>query len=351
LLALHNFESANGTLPKGINLPYVNSYTYSQVSDQLVADQTEPFGPNWAVMILPYLEQQALYNASNVGAYPGWSGPYNPGGGVKAPKDAPNPTNYNMDWANSTLHTTWLNVMRCPSDSNNSTSNPFFTASDNLAFPGLAPNSMAGPPLLNWARGNYGAIQGATDMDNTVNGYGGNSHAPYSPATKVGVMGANFGFQLKDITDGVSNQIFIAEMRAGITTSDGRGVWAIGFGGMSLCCEARSYNSGPNSNFMVPGGPPNCDDGGDENQTCWTFASQFPNRDKLGMPCNCSTGTTVGKGGLNNVGGQARSLHPGGVNVGLGDGSVRFIKNTIANYVWYELLVSIDGGVISADSY
>src|SRR5262249_60612 len=54
LLGMHNFESANGTLPKGINLPYANGYTYSQVSDSLVADHTEPFGPNWAVMILPY---------------------------------------------------------------------------------------------------------------------------------------------------------------------------------------------------------------------------------------------------------------------------------------------------------
>jgi prepilin-type processing-associated H-X9-DG protein len=44
-------------------------------------------------------------------------------------------------------------------------------------------------------------------------------------------------------------------------------------------------------------------------------------------------------------------LPPGRVNVGLGDGSVRFIKNSIANYVWYELLVSIDGGIISSDQY
>ena len=47
---------------------------------------------------------------------------------------------------------------------------------------------------------------------------------------------------------------------------------------------------------------------------------------------------------MHNVGGQTRSLHPGGVNVGFGDGSVRFIKNTIANYTWYELLVSTTAG-------
>lgn len=30
----------------------------------------------------------------------------------------------------------------------------------------------------------------------------------------------------------------------------------------------------------------------------------------------------------------ARSLHPGGVNVGLGDGSVRFVKDSIVPSVW-----------------
>src|SRR5262249_1819514 len=152
-----------------------------------------------------------------------------------------------------------------------------------------------------------------TDMDNTVNGYGGESHAPFKGATKKGVMGANYGVKLAAVTDGLSNTIFVAELRAGLAPSDGPGVWAVGFGGMSLCCEARSYDPGPNSTFMVP--PGNCDDGGDENQTCWTIATQFPNRGQLGMPCNCSQGTTVGSPGANNVGSQSRSMHPGGVNI------------------------------------
>ena len=35
----------------------------------------------------------------------------------------------------------------------------------------------------------------------------------------------------------------------------------------------------------------------------------------------------------------------------MGDGSVRFIKNSIANLVWFHLLVSDDGAVVSADQY
>src|SRR3981189_1404552 len=65
LLGVHNFESANGSFPKGLNEPYVNGLSNTQATDQLVSDQTEPFGPNWAVMVLPYIEQQTLYNASN----------------------------------------------------------------------------------------------------------------------------------------------------------------------------------------------------------------------------------------------------------------------------------------------
>jgi prepilin-type processing-associated H-X9-DG protein len=52
-----------------------------------------------------------------------------------------------------------------------------------------------------------------------------------------------------------------------------------------------------------------------------------------------------------NSGGQSRSTHPGGVNVAFCDGSVRFIKNSIAWNVWYALLVKRDGMVLSSDQY
>ncbi len=70
-LGCHNFESTNSTFPKGAYLPYANGLNPSNAGDYLVSDQTEPFGPNWAVMILPYIEQSSLYNSSNVIGYPG----------------------------------------------------------------------------------------------------------------------------------------------------------------------------------------------------------------------------------------------------------------------------------------
>ncbi len=47
----------------------------------------------------------------------------------------------------------------------------------------------------------------------------------------------------------------------------------------------------------------------------------------------------------------ARSLHPGGVNTGFADGSVRFIKNSVDISTWRALGTRSGGEVISADAY
>ena len=45
------------------------------------------------------------------------------------------------------------------------------------------------------------------------------------------------------------------------------------------------------------------------------------------------------------------SNHPGGVNVAMGDGSVKFIKDSIAMQTWWALGTKAGGEVISSDSY
>jgi hypothetical protein len=45
------------------------------------------------------------------------------------------------------------------------------------------------------------------------------------------------------------------------------------------------------------------------------------------------------------------SAHPGGINVGLGDGSIRFIKNSIDRRTWWSLGTKSGGEVVGADSY
>ena len=338
-LSLHNFESTNGTFPKGVNLPYINGLTADTTSDSLASDQTEPFGPNWAVMILPYLEQQNLYNTSNVGAYPGWSGPY----AVANAGSAPNASMYNMDWACSTLRQTRLNVFVCPTDANNQAGSFFYTSSDLAKFPQWAPmDQRTGTPLTNWARGNYGSIQGASDSDHQANGDDGLTASPFPGASKKGMMGANYGVKIAEVTDGLSNTAMIGELRSGLASIDIRGTWAMGFSGASMTGHAKSYNPTPNNTMGTIF--PSCKDGGDELQTSPAIGMMFPNDGQMGMGVNCG-------GGMFNSGGQVRSLHPGGVNVGFGDGSVKFIKNTISNQVWFNILTSKNGDIISADQY
>ena len=70
-------------------------------------------------------------------------------------------------------------------------------------------------------------------------------------------------------------------------------------------------------------------------------------------PCAIATaglstgGVYTGLGMINNP----RSKHPGGVNVGLADGSVRFIKNSVNVYIFRALSSTRGGEVVSSDSY
>ncbi len=48
---------------------------------------------------------------------------------------------------------------------------------------------------------------------------------------------------------------------------------------------------------------------------------------------------------------NASSAHPGGVNTLMTDGSVKFIKNSIAPNIWMALGTRGNGEVISSDAY
>jgi prepilin-type processing-associated H-X9-DG protein len=48
---------------------------------------------------------------------------------------------------------------------------------------------------------------------------------------------------------------------------------------------------------------------------------------------------------------MASSAHPGGVNLLLGDGSVRFVKDSVARVTWRALGTRAGNEAISADSY
>ena len=62
-------------------------------------------------------------------------------------------------------------------------------------------------------------------------------------------------------------------------------------------------------------------------------------------------GSINGGGGANNEGAHtASSRHPGGVNVLMGDGTVKFVKGSISPQTWWALGTKANGEVVSADA-
>src|SRR5262249_13137767 len=109
-LGLHNYESSNGKFPPASQVPWGRPG-----GDDCHMDYTGQFGPNWAVLILPYIEQTALYNQANVLSFPG----------VAYTVNGTAPAGVNQSWR--AIVGTPLKIFTCPSDPNNQT--PFFNAS------------------------------------------------------------------------------------------------------------------------------------------------------------------------------------------------------------------------------
>ncbi len=287
-LALHSYHDAKKRFPPASQVPYA---TVNQDSN---LDWRLPFGPNWAVMILPYVEQGSLYAQANPDSYPGIS-------------PVPNVSNYSAAHLATLagINTSWQSirgvnvpVYLCPSDNANNTT-PFSDTSSANGFPA---NS-------GWARGNYGVVCGFNDYDHQNGGTSINTtSAPFNSTPGGGtlcspMMAANYGCRLTDVSDGTSNTIMVAELRAGINQLDPRGVWALGFPSCSIVNAGRdSTNPTPNNRL---GDGATSSPNGDEIQTCssfWvpTMGSHY------GMGCLT--------GGNLMTSGQSRSMHPGGGN-------------------------------------
>ena len=123
-----------------------------------------------------------------------------------------------------------------------------------------------------------------------------------------GMFYMNSWLKFSDIKDGTSQTVMISEIRCPKDPRDARGQLHYPEGPL------YQHNRTPNS--LVP----------DEIRQAWCFTTPK-------APC------IGGFSAYNNVKyiATARSSHPGGVNVLLGDGSVRFISETIALNTWQAL--------------
>lgn len=278
-LAVHNYHDTFEEFPPLIRTESANVGLDSRL------------GPNWAILVLPFLEQQPLYDRFDLDV---------PNARISDGASANDPG----DWSERGTN---LDVMLCPSDSNNRTK---FTGSVTTQGSGGVQNNGAG----NWARGNY-AMNGIQFWPDSWKGTDGNGNK-FSDDWNVGVSTINQGLRIGQITDGTTNTIMLAELRAGLVEEDRRGVWAMGMCGSSFHC--RHATNGPSA-------PNDCS--GVDDDILMDGAVVSANRELFRAECM--------NNGYNQRSGQSvvRSQHVGGVNVAMADASVRFISDFIQSGV------------------
>jgi prepilin-type N-terminal cleavage/methylation domain-containing protein/prepilin-type processing-associated H-X9-DG protein len=182
------------------------------------------------------------------------------------------------------------------------------------------------------ARGNYVACYGNLTFGGNTVGVGRGIFGCSAIANAASNQFTPYQTQITQIADGTSNTLLLSEVIVAKldNNQNGTGVWQNGdfrghvwhdayMGAPSHCPNIFMTINGPNSS--VP-----------DNALCGIV----PNTDPL-MPC--TNGSTTAR--VN----TARSRHSGGVNAVYGDGSVRFVSNSISLAAW-RAMGSMDGGEV-----
>lgn len=270
-----------------------------------VAPGTEPdrLGANWAILLLPQLDQGPLYNS------------FNP----HVPVDDP---------ANLAVRTAELPVFKCPSDHLNHSGNRLERGYQSGATTGHT-----------YARGNYGMNMGVNRncfIETTPGCLDPFDVGDEDLASKNltvsgnGVGGVNVSFKMADFVGGASNMAAIEELRAGVHPADQRGTWALGFAGSSGTVSHGYFSSTDDDN-----GPNHLARSADDINGCH-FLHTTPGTDVLNkerMPCYNTANP------IEDISIQAtsRSMHPSGVLVLMLDGSAHFIGDNVDSDVWLKM--------------
>ena len=276
-LGLQTYHSARNTFPPAA---ITRSPPSSVKIDIVGIQQGSKYFANWAILILPFIEEKALFDQFNIDA------------------DAPSMISFSE---NRIPRGQEVSVMLCPSDR------------------GRGPRLNVAANNDNWAHGNYG-INGGQFLPSCQkerledDGFCRSNAQHAENRFSVGVAFMGRGMSIRKIKDGTSKTIVLAELRVGLTDKDRRGAWALGQVGSSI--HWRHASNRVNS-------PNSCQDGDDDlrdgNLVVQELGEQLLRRECM-LPdasYNQSAQSVV------------RSVHPGGVHVAMADGSVRFINDFI----------------------
>jgi prepilin-type N-terminal cleavage/methylation domain-containing protein/prepilin-type processing-associated H-X9-DG protein len=293
-LALHNYHSTTDSFPMGgsRNMRVFNGYD------------------DWTVwsahaLLLPYLEQTPLYNAANFN----WA----PDG------DGPTSTAINI-----TVRDARVNAFLCPSD-------PF-----------------AGRVNTNSYHGSYG-----TTTNGNVNGC-------------TGLFTIRLSYGLRDITDGSSQTVAFAEALTGHNNNQDpyRGNAHVSDqtadpGGVRMLDASQATDAQLVNAINICGNAFRTNINVRSNRRGWRWGVgipgfalfntiQTPNEARYnGCRFGCNNGCNMDEGFVY----PASSMHSGGVNVMMGDGSVRFVKDSINRRTWMALGTRMNGEAVSSDSF
>jgi len=287
-LAMHSYHDQQGTLPPGVKGCCWGT---------------------WLLFILPYIEQGNMFNA------------WNAAGNDRYENSGLQTGQFQYAGAaNTTVTSRRISTYQCPTDPNANnlvgigsvtsqnyvvnfgntiTTQPPFFLFNNIKMPFL------GAPFTD---------MGSPDTDVTAGLQQG------TPAGTVNFAG---------IPDGLSTTMLTSEVLVG-TGFDYRG-----FSWWGYAAQFTGLN-GPNSSSP------------DILQSQNFCGSVPPN-----PPCTGATGSVSSGGVYTGLGmvNNPRSKHPGGVNAGMGDGSVRFIKSSVNIFIFQALSSAKGSEVISSDAY
>jgi len=290
-LAIHNYEGSHNVMPWGRG-PDVGLVSSDMKSSALV-------------LLTPYLEQVAVYNAFNFADVNNPTGPF----------DASNQTN-------STAFRVQISTLLCPSDMDRLT-------------------NVHG-------RTNYGASSGANPRFNSgaADGMfrGSDSNKQNIPAlafrdVRDGLTNtAAFGEKLKGIGGAAKdNQNFLDPLKPSATIAQVNPSPASTQVYYDACKVINVQAPGQALQPMRPQG------------SLWFNGNKGQARFSHTMPpnsWNCGWSDEDAGAAV-----SAMSRHPGGVNVAFGDGTVRFVKSSINIQVWWALGTNAGGEVISSDAF